>query len=292
MIYFTPPKSIDNNESLVLICKPNDTIRNDDCSTSNNINNSTNTFNIEGSINVLNANSCINGTANCINKFAKSTNSLDSSLIDINISVENVILKSSMEKCDFSPDHTDINESNILNNVSATSLINCNLQNTVVLNNECTSEIENITKPRLINFLETENIKIIPCESMKNVEDLSHKEMNNVNYSNIPIDNKNDEFPSDFVINSNDQSNEFKEKNSNLSLKINNSLTKVNGEIQSNSLANNTSLPEKMKSSNDLSKPIKLNTVTTEPYPKYTPRVEKAIKKYENKQPKKECYVM
>lgn len=265
-MYFTPPKSIDNNESLVLIHKPNESIRNDDCSISNNINNNTNTFNIEDSINILNTNSCINETSDCINKSAKSTKNLDSSLIDTNISVENVVLKSPVKKYDYPPNHTDINESNILNNVCATSLINCNLQNLYILNNECTQEIENITNPRLIKFSETENTKSIPCESIKNVEGLSPKGMNNVINSNVLIDNK----------------NEFKEKNSNLSLKINNSLSE----------ANNTSLPEKMKSSNNLSKPIKLNMVTTEPYPKYTPRVEKAIKKYENKQPKKECYVM
>lgn len=292
MIYFTPPKSIDNNESLVLIPKSNESIRNEDCSKSNNINNNTNTCNIEDSINILNTNSCINGTSNCINKSAKSINSLNSSPIDINTSVENVILKSSMEKYDFLSNHTDINGINILSDVPATSSINCNLQNTFILNNECTQEIENTTNLSSIKLLETENSKNVPCESIKNVEDINHKEMSNVNYSNILIDDKNDESSSYFVINSNYQLNELKEKNSNLSLNIDDSLTKVNGEIQSNSLAYDTSLPEKIKTSNNLTKPIKLNTVTTEPYPKYTPRVEKAIKKYENKQPKKECYIM
>lgn len=291
MIYFTPPKSIDNNESLVLIHKPNESIRNDDCSKSNNIHNNTNTINIEDSLNVLNINSCINGTSNCINKCDKFTNSLDSSLIDTNILVKNVILTSSMEKYNFPSNDTDINESNTLNNESAVSLNNCDLQNIFLLKNKCTQDIENATNPKLIKLLETES-KNVPNESIKNVEGLIKKEMNNDNYSTILIHDKNDESLLDFVESSNKQSTGFNEKNSNLSLIINNNLTKDNGEIQSNSLANNTSLPEKMKASNNLSKPIKLSTVTTEPYPKYTPRVEKAIKKYENKQPKKECYIM
>lgn len=63
--------------------------------------------------------------------------------------------------------------------------------------------------------------------------------------------------------------------------------------IRSNSFINDSDLSETgvIRVKNH-SKPIRLNVVTTEPYPKYTPTVEKAIKKYEDKQPKKECIVM
>jgi len=86
-----------------------------------------------------------------------------------------------------------------------------------------------------------------------------------------------------------------KKYNNSSSLKTNDdSINSIenNDNILSNSFTNDSNLSEKIIESKSNSKPTKLNMVTTEPYPKYTPTVEKAIKKYENKQPKKECIVM
>jgi len=77
------------------------------------------------------------------------------------------------------------------------------------------------------------------------------------------------------------------------SVNMNDDCKKDDNNIQLNSFINDSNLSEsgvvKVK---NYCKPIRLNVVTTEPYPKYTPTVEKAIKKYEDKQPKKECIVM
>lgn len=87
--------------------------------------------------------------------------------------------------------------------------------------------------------------------------------------------------------------NQSEDKFNNLKSIMNNDLIEDNGNItQSNRRTNDFNSTDKLNSSKSDSKPIKLNMVSTEPYPKYTPTVEKAIKKYKNKEPKKECIIM
>lgn len=87
--------------------------------------------------------------------------------------------------------------------------------------------------------------------------------------------------------------NQSRDKINNLQSIMNNDLIEDNGNItQSNRRTNDFNSSDKLNSSKSDSKPSKLNMVSTEPYPKYTPTVEKAIKKYKNKEPKKECIVM
>lgn len=87
--------------------------------------------------------------------------------------------------------------------------------------------------------------------------------------------------------------NQSREKSDDHSSIIEYNLVKDNGNQQSNNAVNDFKSLDKCSSNKCDRKPDKLNNiVTTEPYPKYTPTVEKAIKKYENKQPKKDCIVM
>jgi len=88
--------------------------------------------------------------------------------------------------------------------------------------------------------------------------------------------------------------NQSRKKVDDCSSIINKNIVEDYGDQQSNNTTTNDfKLLEKFDSYKSDSKPVKLNNiVTTEPYPKYTPTVEKAIKKYENKQPKKDCIVM
>lgn len=78
----------------------------------------------------------------------------------------------------------------------------------------------------------------------------------------------------------------------NLTVKKNISLgcRAINNSVEENGSQINGVLP--VSNSDNTSSVNKISIVTTEPYPKYTPTVEKAIKKYENSQPKKECIVM
>lgn len=87
--------------------------------------------------------------------------------------------------------------------------------------------------------------------------------------------------------------NQSGDKINNLKSIMNNDLIEDNGNItQLNRRINDFNSSDKLNSSKSDSKPIKLNMVSTEPYPKYTPTVEKAIKKYKNKEPKKDCIIM
>lgn len=166
------------------------------------------------------------------------------------------------------PDNTPLNDI-VVKNKNKTNLCN-----------ECSHEMEDSTNSSL-EFLKTDinNIKSINEITVNN--NLIENDMifNNNRYSNIIDEIENNECSLDCV-----QNNSLThEKHSNMN---------SNNDIESNNFTNLSNLPEKMIVNHNYCKPIKLNVVTTEPYPKYTPTVEKAIKKYENKQPKKECIVM
>lgn len=182
-------------------------------------------------------------------------------------------------------------------NDSPTSL-NSNDNHNKSLVNKYAQDMESNTNPKL-KFLKGENTKKLPMSSNTNlsnelidVNDLSKNNFSDDSnkLSNVINEIENNDISIDCV--KRKKLNQPKEKYSNFTLKINNDLFEDNCNIESNSFMNDSNLSEKIIGSKNYSKPIKLNMVTTEPYPKYTPTVEKAIKKYENKQPKKECIVM
>lgn len=270
-VIFVIPKLIKNDISLI-----NTNNYNDDSSKLNITNDNKSTFNIEESLNVQNTNSQIDTVSNNTINPDKSTNSLSH--------YSNLTSTPSIEKCNIA--FNDIvmmneNESNILNNTLSTSLNNYNCYNKSNLIKDCPQEIENGTNSKL-KFLKTESINE-PCmfANTNSRNNLNEKKIHLSDSKHYNVINKleNCESSSDCV-------------KSNLSSIMNDNLVEDNGNIQTNSFTNDSNLSEKVVVNTNYNKPMKLNTVTTEPYPKYTPTVEKAIKKYENKQPKKECIVM
>lgn len=263
-VIFVIPKLIKNNTSLISINNHNDDSSKSNKTNDNDDNNGT--FNIEESLNVLNTNSQINTISNDIINPDKSTNSHYSNLTST----------PSIEKCNIALNGIVMmneNESNILNNTLSTSLNNYNCHNKSNLIKECSQENSKF------KFLKTESINE-PCifVNTNSRNNLNEKKIHVSDSKHYNVINKleNCESPSDCVKNS----------------IINNNLVEDNDNIQTNSFTNDSNLSEKVIVNTNYTKPMKLNTVTTEPYPKYTPTVEKAIKKYENKQPKKECIVM
>lgn len=265
-VTFVSPKLIKNNSSLISINN-----HNYDSSKLNITNDNKSVFNVEESLNLLNTNSHINILSNDIINLDKSTNSLSNS---INL----ISTTPSMETCNISLNDimTHENESNI-NNTSSTSLNDYNCQNKLYLTNECTKEIENVRNSKL-NVLKTNSVKEFPVFSnvnSRNNEEEIHLSDNN----HYIVLNKLENCESSFDC-----------VKSNHSSIMNDNLVEDDN-IQSNNTYG-SNLSEKVIVNKNYSKPTKFSIVTTEPYPKYTPTVEKAIKKYENKQPKKECIVM
>jgi len=243
VIFFTPPKSIENS-----LNKNSESIINDESSKSIKTNINTNTFNVEESLNSLNTN------------FINNLEYTDSCSLNNNLESTNT----NVQKCDVTFNNIITND-NIVKNASSSSLNSC-LQNKS--KNECVQEMENVSN--LQSKLEKNDMFLNDNDYLNEIET-----------SEISIG-----------CIKNDTKNQSKINNISSSLKVHDDLIEVNDNIQLNSFTNDTNLSKKIIENKNYNKPNKLNMVTTEPYPKYTPTVEKAIKKYENKQPKKECIVM
>jgi len=280
VIYFTPPKSIEN--SLICLNEHSESNRNNQSSQSIITNINKNALNIKESPNSLNTNVIYNPdyTDSC---------SLNNNMASSNTYVQKYPIKNG----DVPLNNIITSDNNIIKNENSSSLNNCKNQS----KNVCVQKNKNDVNPKL-KFFKTENINKFPFisnsistdELMIDINSLTEKNvMNSVNN-----DNSNEietpESSNDCVkYNIRQQS---KNNNTSSSLKTQDDLIEDNDNILSNSLTNDSNISEKMVDVKNYSKPTKLNMVTTEPYPKYTPTVEKAIKKYENKQPKKECIVM
>lgn len=235
VIFFTPPKSIENS-----LNKDSESITIDESSKPIKTNVNKNTFNIEESLNSSNSN------------FINNLEYTDSCSLNNNLESSNTnVQKSEIKKC-------DISFNNIMKNTSSSSLNSCHFQNGS--KNECFQKMENVSNPQ--SKLEIDVIVLNDNDCLNKIE---------TSESSIGC-----------VINNNISS----------SLKIHDDLIKDNDNVLLNNFTDDSNLSKKIIENKNYSKPNKLNMVTTEPYPKYTPTVEKAIKKYENKQPKKECIVM
>lgn len=180
----------------------------------------------------------------------------------------------------------------------------CNGINTTSTTNETSIDFNNPdTSTSSYNFND------IPSSSLKNncyvsLNDILMNEHNSNNSNNVsPISNNN----CDQLLSIKESAQKLKngslDHRQNSTKKLLNQSTKKNYDCSSiinknledygDQQPNNTTNDFKFSCNKSDSKPVKLNNiVTTEPYPKYTPTVEKAIKKYENKQPKKDCIVM
>jgi hypothetical protein len=194
--------------------------------------------------------------------------------------VVNTILPYSIEKYNFLSNYDDEND---INNASL-SVNSNNLHNGIIFPNiECVQKLENDESP-ISKCTKTDNINCIN-ESMARVSNLRKKNIcfSDNKHSHIFNDIENNETSSDYLPNKTEKElNQPKLKD----------FIEDNRTIQLNNYTNGSDLSEKTVVSKSFNNPNKLNIVTTEPFPKYTPTVEKAIKKYENKQPKKECIVM
>lgn len=275
MICLAPSICLEDNKPLICV--------NDDSSISNETNNNIFEFNIlDESLSVPIPNSYINQTTNKIINPDKLTDScsINSNFICTDINLANSILPCSIEKYNFLLNHNTENESTI-NNASSLSVHSNNLHNGLLFpNNECVQKLENdecsdskCTKTDITNVIN---------ESVTSVNNSRKKDMcfSDNKHSN---DIENNETSSDCLPSKIEkQFNQSKSKN----------VIEDNRTSQSNNNTNDSNLSEKTVASKSFSNPNKSNIVTTEPYPKYTPTVEKAIKKYENKQPKKECILM
>lgn len=269
-VIFVTPKLIKNNISLISINHDDD-----NKSKLNKVNDNKSTFDIEESLNVLDTNSQINIISNDIINPDKSTNSHYSNLTSTtpliekcNIALNDIVMMNE-------------NESNIINNTLSTSLNNYNCHNESDLTKKCSQEIESDIYQKL-KFLKTESINELSTFANTNFRNnLEEKKIYFSDNKHCNVINKLENFESSLDCIKN-----------NFNSIINDNLVEDNGNIQTNNFTNDSKLSEKVIESKNYSKPMKLNIVTTEPYPKYTPTVEKAIKKYENKQPKKECIVM
>jgi len=277
VIFFTPPKSIENP----LICKHSESIKkNNQSSKSIKTNINKNTLNIEESPNSLNTNFINNPEyiGSCLNN-------------------NSIVQKSPIIKCDVPLYNIVTNDNYIMQNANSSSLNNCNFQNNS--KNVCLQKMKNGENSKS-KFFKTENTKKFPMISNAVSTDELMTDMNSSMEKDVMLSIDND--PSNELETSESSMNIIKNntsciqqsKNNNISssLKTHEHLIKDSDNILSNSSTNDSNLFEKLIYRGNYSKPTKLNMVTTEPYPKYTPTVEKAIKKYENKQPKKECIVM
>lgn len=285
MILLTP-ESIKNNESKTCMNTYNESIRHYNSSKLSKVNKKTS--NNEEHLNSLNTNIDNNeATSNC---------NLNNNLTSTNIKAVNNNSTSLIEICEVPLNNISVmneNEIDIKNNSSSTSLNNYDNHNRPIFINECVQEIDSNINPKL-KILDSENTKMYLtsantnlCNELIDVNNLGKKEII------LSSDEHSNEISFDCVkANKINKLNQSKIKDNNSKLKVNNNLLEDNCSIQSNSFINDSNLSDKINASKNLNKPIKLNTVTTEPYPKYTPTVEKAIKKYENKQPKKECIIM
>lgn len=266
-MFFTPPKSIEN--SLICLNKHSESIRNDQSSKSIKTNINKNIINIQESPNSLNIN---------FNNNPDNTGYLNNNFASTNPNFQ----KSPIKNCDVS-----------LNNVTNDN--NCNFQNKS--KNVCVQKMKNGANPKS-KFFKIENTKKFPMISNAVSTDELMTDINSSIEKDVmlSIDNnrsnelETSESSMDCIKNNTRQ--QSKNYNTSSSLKTHDDLIEKDDNILSNSFTNDPNLSEKIIDSKNYSKPTKLNMVTTEPYPKYTPTVEKAIKKYENKQPKKECIVM
>jgi len=271
--YFTPPKSIEN--SLICLNEHSESIRNDQTSQSI----ITNTLNIKKSPNSLNSNFI------CIPEYTDRYN-LKNNIASLNTKVQ----KYPIQNCDVPLNNIITSNNNMIKIANSLSLNNCNFQNQS--KNVCIQQIKNDVNPK------SENTNKFPLISNsistdKLVIDMNSSLENDTMHS-IDNDHSNELETSESSINCVKYKRRQQSKNNNTSpsLKTHNDSIGDNAESLSNSYTSNSNLSEKIIDVKNYSKPTKLNMVTTEPYPKYTPTVEKAIKKYENKQPKKECIVM
>jgi len=279
-MFFRPPKSIEN--PLICLNNDNESIRNDQSSKSIKININKNLFNIHESPNSLNINFINNPEyIGCLNNNFASTNTN--------------FEKSPIKNCDVSLNNIATNDYNIMKNANSSSLNNCNFQNQS--ENICVQKIKNGANPKS-KFFKIENTKKFPIISNAVSTDELMTDINSSTEKDVMLSIDNDhsneletsESSMDCIKNNTRQ--QSKNYNTSSSLKTRDDLIENDANILSNSFINDPKLSEKVIDSKNYSKPTKLNMATTEPYPKYTPTVEKAIKKYENKQPKKECIVM
>lgn len=282
------PKSVESNTFLSSLNNQNNSVSNYDGSNSNpndintltlneeSLNTSNNLTNIREK-NVENSVGVSTNSGSLDNRFT-STSSIESYEVPLN-------------------DISMINKNE--NIASSTSLNDNDFHDKSILNNKCESEIGNSTNSKL-KLLETENK--FPEVSIKNstdklktsVDSSSEEKMHTNDSKHLKVIKEVEKHNSllDCMNNATNKSlNQINEKNSYLNLETNDYSVEDCDSCQSNILTN-SSKPEKTSASKNTKKPIKSSIVTTEPYPKYTPTVEKAIKKYENKQPKKECIVM
>lgn len=173
-------------------------------------------------------------------------------------------------------------DNNIMKNANSSSSNYCNFQN----------KSKNVCVHKMKNGANVSNVSttVSTDELMTDINSLMEKDI----MVSIDNDHSNELETSKFSMDSikNDTSQQSKNYNTSSSLINHDDLIEDNDNILSNSFTNKPNLSEKKIDCKNYSKPTKLNVVTTEPYPKYTPTVEKAIKKYENKQPKRECIVM
>lgn len=298
MIYFTPTlkEPVEKNNSFIRLNNNNESITYNDSFKINDIADK-NTYINQESLNLLNPDCHINTASNDnFNEFTCSS-STNSNPPGTNPSTETSDNQSN--------DIVMMNEngSNVINKVS--SSLNNSGSNKVLFTEEHIPEVESSTNTKL-EILKTDSIKECPMLSNTNSTIDLKTDVNTISENKMLLSDtehfhKRNELdyckPSIAYVNNdtNKEFNQSKEEKSDLCLilnDINNDNSLTEGSIQSNSLPNDANVSKNIVTIDNYSKPIKLNMVTTEPYPKYTPRVEKAIKKYENKQPKKECIVM
>lgn len=276
-------ESIKNNVSKTSINKNNVSVKHN----SPNLNKVSKTLsNSEDNLNLLNT--CNNESTSSYNFYnnltstnIKAVNDNSTSLIKISETPLNYIST------------VNGNENDIKNEISSTSISDYDNYNRPISINECVQEIEHNTNSKL-KCLEAENSKKFPMSSNTNLcNELIG--VNNLNKKEIILSSNehSNKISLDYVkANRINKLNHSKVNDNNSRLKINNDFLEDNCSIESKYFMNDSNLLDKVNASKNVNKPIRLNMVTTEPYPKYTPTVEKAIKKYENKQPKKECIVM
>jgi len=260
VIFFTPPKEIEN--SLICLNEHSESIRNDQSSQSIKINIHKNKLNIKETPNSLNTNFIHNpNTGSC---------NLNNNLASTNTNVQ----KYPIRNC-----NVPIN--------------NCNFQNKS--KNLNVPKIKNSENPKS-KFFKTENTTQFPMISNSISTDELMTKINSSEEKNVIVsidnDRSNELETSKFSIDYEKNDARQQSKNTSSSSKPHSDLILDNDNILSINFTNDSNLSKKVIDGKNYSKPTKLNMVTTEPYPKYTPTVEKAIKKYENKQPKKECIVM
>lgn len=291
MIFFTPT-SLENNESFTCINKSVESVKNNDISELNEFKNNK-TSNSDESLQLLDTSCNIQAALNSIvYDETLNNNSINYTSTSLNNNVENVVLKSSINNCEVSLNDIDVTNENNISNVSSTSLSSYNHNNQSSFSTEPMQEVGASSNSNL-KFSKTENTNNLPLfqntksnnELIMDIDQSNENEvLKNINKNSNVLEN--DEMSLNCIKN-------YMEKQSSQTDEISPivSIEKHDDLIESNFQSNNSNSKETIKSTN-FSKPVKLNMVTTEPYPKYTPTVEKALKKYENKQPKKDCIVM